>query len=55
MAPVTEIPGITQEEDKPPSYDGDCIDQTTSTAGKIIKVDDAIEQIGFGKFQRRVL
>ena len=52
MAPVTETSGIAQEDDKPPSYHGD---QTTSTAGKIIKVDDAIEQIGFGKFQRRVL
>lgn len=46
-----ETYGIVEDADKPPSYDGDPDTSTETT----IKVDDAIEKIGFGKFQRRVL
>mmetsp|Transcript_6521 Transcript_6521/g.14754 ORF Transcript_6521/g.14754 Transcript_6521/m.14754 type:complete len:537 (+) Transcript_6521:201-1811(+) len=53
MAPpvISEISGIAEDVDKPPSYHGG----TNAAAETIINVDDAIESIGFGKFQRRVL
>lgn len=50
MAP-TETCGMVEDSDKPPSYHGGEL----HAAEKIITVDDAIESIGFGKFQRRVL
>ena len=64
MSFSTELTGIAkkEEENKPPSYHGDTtiMDETTLTSNnnaveEVIKVDDAIESIGFGKFQRRVL
>ena len=57
MAQVTEMSAM-QDEDKPPSYHGETIttgNNASSVDEKIITVDEAIESIGFGKFQRRVL
>lgn len=48
---ATEASDIMEDADKPPSYQ----DGETNVAVKTITVDDAIESIGFGKFQRRVL
>ena len=64
MSLSTELTGIAnkEEENRPPSYHGETtpMDETTLTSNnnaveEVIKVDDAIESIGFGKFQRRVL
>ena len=66
MSFSTELTGIAnkEEENRPPSYHGETtiMDETTLTSNnnseeveEVIKVDDAIESIGFGKFQRRVL
>ena len=66
MSFSTELTGIANkdEENRPPSYHGETtiMDETTLTSNnnseeveEVIKVDDAIESIGFGKFQRRVL
>ena len=67
MSFSTELTGIAnkEEENRLPSYHGEStliMDETTLTsnnnseeAEEVIKVDDAIESIGFGKFQRRVL
>ena len=60
MAQVTQMSAM-KDEDKPPSYHGETVVVTTSKHAsssvdeKIITVDDAIDSIGFGKFQRRVL
>ena len=57
-----ESSGSVEITEKPISYqDGDTQTQELTmgpgndNGEKIIKVDDAIESIGFGKFQRRVL
>ena len=67
MSFSTELTGIAnkEEENRPPSYHCEStliMDETTLTSNnnseeveEVIKVDDAIESIGFGKFQRRVL
>ena len=66
MSFSTELTGIANkdEENRPPSYHGETtiMYETTLTSNnnseeveEVIKVDDAIESIGFGKFQRRVL
>jgi len=66
MSFSTELTGIANkdEENRLPSYHGETtiMDETTLTSNnnaeeveEVIKVDDAIESIGFGKFQRRVL
>lgn len=62
MTGLTQMSNINPEEsDKPPSYHGET-NALQTTMGKnsfeeqvVIGVDDAIESIGFGKFQRRVL
>ena len=53
---VTEMSAM--QDEKPPSYHGETIttgNNASSVDEKIITVDEAIEIIGFGKFQRRVL
>ena len=50
MAP-TKTCGIAEDGEKTPSYHG----ETMASHENIISVDESIESIGFGKFQRRGL
>ena len=52
MAQVTEMSAMQDEDKRETITTGN---NASSVDEKIITVDEAIESIGFGKFQRRVL
>lgn len=58
MEPLSETSGIALgDAGSPTSYQGDGETQSLGSppTERIISIDDAIERVGFGKFQRRVL